>query len=1405
MKNATLNGKPYAGNPHARFDEGIVASEMPRRGALLYNAMKSVVVGVLCLSAAAVEAKSSYSVPEDGTIAEVIAAANADPEAKTVALGADVYQLAATLEITGAYRVEGATGDPAEVTIKPASKVVLQPVVKVSNAGATLASVTVSGGSGSGVEKDMMGGNVYNAGGTVTNCCLINTATGKSVWGGGIVNDNGLVTGCVITNNCAAGGWGTGAAQTGADAVMENCLIAGNQGTCHYNYGGGGLYLEGGIVRNCVITNNCDGHLLTGSYQRGGGIYVPSKAVVTIENCLIANNWAGASGGGGIYLNSSTADCVIRGCTIVGNRCRGGSAGLQLGAACTVEDTVIWDNWLTSPSTNFAADELSTGQVANFRNVCSKGGYGTDSITEDPKFVNPAAGDYRVSATSACCAHDCGAFGWDKTAFAVGIEGVDGPVPAGTVTLSAASVGATGEVSYRFRLDDALAGTEGTWGDWGEGAYSATLAAGRYTLRVEAKDEAEAVRTDARTFVVAPKTVYLVTAGTAGNAPAAPYATEETAANDLASALAYCGDGTTLRIGDGDFQVTGRQVVTKAVRIESANGPEKTSISRKGAYKSGAIFGVLKLTNPAAELIGVTIANGYIPASGVIRDIGSGLWFYGSTASNCVVQKCATSCDGMSGGSTAVANLYGKMYNCIVRENENIGRFGGALYAKGATVVDCAISNNFCTIYSTCTGLGVNMDGGTMLRTIVSDNRLFAGGNAGTCGGLLVSGNNAEIRNCLIVANKAAKNGGGVYVGNDITGATFVNCTIADNNALNGGGVAMGNANSSATFVNCLFWGNTDNAASQGATQPTWYNLNTAKCTFSHNAVPAEGAKLGETDIVIANPGFVPDGYALTLASEARDVGDNYDWTDADVDLAYNPRILKNIVDVGCYEFVPSTDLSAEYAITGYDTAAKGVHCQASVDGAEMGEYECRWTWRDTASGVTAEWTDWAATNECDLAVGAGRYVILLEVRKNDKTISYDDGTVYSVVSPQVFLVAAEGRTGAATYPYATWDTAAEDLATALAACGNESVLTVGPGTFPVAAEQVIDKAVKIRSSEGPDATTFCRPSNAAAEYRVMTLKNADAELCGVTLSGGQITVAEGGTAIICRDGAMVSNCVVTACTSSWQAGGPLVLLNGRAYDCTIRDIAGEAGSKGQGIYLEGTNAYARCIRIFGNKRGGYYNGGQAIVRAGALLENVTIVSNVHSSGGATISLGAQARVVNALAAFNTMENESSVVLSGTGASLENCTIVSNVVNVSTLPRDLRVNGGDTVAHAIAVSVERCIFWNNVVSTNPDAPSLLFSSFGSLAVGHTLVEPVESEKITLADSCFFADPLFKNAAKGDFRLRSKSLAKDVVLKRDLPENLPATDLLGNPRVYGSGVDAGCYENQSDDGMAIYVR
>jgi len=71
MTNATLRGKPDAGNPHVRFDEGEVASAKPRRGSLLYNvgkfSMRMTLLLVAALAFASdVRSEDAY-VHSDGT------------------------------------------------------------------------------------------------------------------------------------------------------------------------------------------------------------------------------------------------------------------------------------------------------------------------------------------------------------------------------------------------------------------------------------------------------------------------------------------------------------------------------------------------------------------------------------------------------------------------------------------------------------------------------------------------------------------------------------------------------------------------------------------------------------------------------------------------------------------------------------------------------------------------------------------------------------------------------------------------------------------------------------------------------------------------------------------------------------------------------------------------------------------------------------------------------------------------------------------------------------------------------------------------------------------------------------------------------------------------------------------
>ena len=61
------DGKPYAGNPHVRFDEGEVASATtPRRGSLLYKERAKMKKLIIMISAAAL----SFAVRADAPSAE---------------------------------------------------------------------------------------------------------------------------------------------------------------------------------------------------------------------------------------------------------------------------------------------------------------------------------------------------------------------------------------------------------------------------------------------------------------------------------------------------------------------------------------------------------------------------------------------------------------------------------------------------------------------------------------------------------------------------------------------------------------------------------------------------------------------------------------------------------------------------------------------------------------------------------------------------------------------------------------------------------------------------------------------------------------------------------------------------------------------------------------------------------------------------------------------------------------------------------------------------------------------------------------------------------------------------------------------------------------------------------------
>ena len=91
--------------------------------------------------------------------------------------------------------------------------------------------------------------------------------------------------------------------------LVRNCIIRDNQGGSDGYGNHGGVTVQGGTLRDCVVRGNCAAYNNNG-LGNGGGVYLSSGLV---ENCVTTNNGAGGSGGG-VYVTG--ADSVLRNCLV---------------------------------------------------------------------------------------------------------------------------------------------------------------------------------------------------------------------------------------------------------------------------------------------------------------------------------------------------------------------------------------------------------------------------------------------------------------------------------------------------------------------------------------------------------------------------------------------------------------------------------------------------------------------------------------------------------------------------------------------------------------------------------------------------------------------------------------------------------------------------------------------------------------------------------------------------------------------------------------------------------------------------------------------------------------------------------------------------------------------------------
>lgn len=406
--------------------------------------------------------------------------------------------------------------------------------------------------------------------------------------------------------------------------------------------------------------------------------------------------------------------------------------------------------------------------------------------------------------------------------------------------------------------------------------------------------------------------------------PTPPYDSLAIAAYDIQTAVDAANNGDLILVNDGFYTTgtratkqsltglsgtlldTNRVAITKAVTVQSIDGPAVTFIDGGGQYRCAFV------TN-GAVLSGFTLQSGLA----------------GWTETTVILGRNVTRTNLAYGAGVAGMNPglnQGCVSNCLISGNFAYGYGGGAAQVS---LVNCTLQYNnaisgggaFAASLTNCLVLGNSAQ--TTGKTSGGPQPPTATVNA--AGGGLYKG---WAYNCL-VENNSAFNGGGVF------GALgLVNCTIVNNNSTVAGGVdnvVLQAGYVFNAFFNCIVNGNTASGTNS--------EYGTGSLAFSHSCVtplPHTGAANFTND-----PAFVSYGsdYHLQPGSPCINSGLNSPVVPL-TDLDGNPRIVAATVDAGCYEATNPASMLGYVWAQQYGFAVDGSADWLDPDGDGMNNWQ---------------------------------------------------------------------------------------------------------------------------------------------------------------------------------------------------------------------------------------------------------------------------------------------------------------------------------------------------------------------------------------------------------------------------------------------------------------------------------